>query len=615
MAQQVSAFDAQFLNFETGTNLAHIAALTILDPSGRPGGALTREDLVGLLKRRLHLAPPLRRRLVEVPFGLDHPYWAEDSEVDFDYHVRELALPPPGDDHKLAEQVARLHGSRLDRGRPLWEIYLIHGLAGGRVAIYTKVHHAAVDGVTGAEVLAAVMDFEPEPSAVPGPETVAEPEPAPDAMEMVIRGIGRVIDNPFALLRFVAEAMPRLDEVPFVAQLPGVGLLSRFVRRIGGGDAEPLPELPRMVVPRTPFSGPISRHRRFAFGQLPLDEVKRIKNAFGVTVNDVVMAMCATAMRRWLAKRDELPRQPLVAGIPVSTRGQAGNGTIANEVMLTMTTLPTDVADPGERLLSVNRSMRLLKERLAAAPAAWLLEFSQAMPAALSALAARSAFRIASRTAPAMNLLISNVPGPQTPLYVCGARVTALYPMSVITDVSGGINITVFSYDGKLGFGIVTDRDMVPDVWDLIDYLRDSLAEYGTLAAQREPGTAEPSKPAKQVRPAKPAKPAKAGKPAEQGKTAAPSKPAEQGKPAKRSKLMEPSKAVKPGKAAEQAKAAEQVKAAMPRRTAKAGAEAKGAATSGAGARGAEVTGGPRQEQGAAPRPRRTRKPPEPPSA
>ncbi|TQS28504.1 wax ester/triacylglycerol synthase family O-acyltransferase [Microbispora sp. KK1-11] len=554
MAQQVSAFDAQFLNFETGTNLAHIAALTILDPSGRPGGALTREDLIALLKRRLHLAPPLRRRLVEVPFGLDHPYWAEDREVDFDYHVRDLALPPPGDDHKLAEQVARLHGTRLDRGRPLWEIYLIHGLAGGRVAIYTKVHHAAVDGVTGAEVLTAVMDFEPEPAAVPAPEAGIEPQQAPDAVEMVIRGVARVLDNPFALLRFIAEAVPRLDEVPFVAQLPGAGLVSRFVRGIGGGDAEPLPELPRTVVPRTPFSGRISRHRRFAFGQLPLDEVKRIKNAFGVTVNDVVMAMCATALRRWLAKRDELPRQPLVAGIPVSTRGQAANGSAANEVMLTMTTLPTDVADPRDRLLSVNRSMSLIKERLAAASAAWLLEFSQAMPAALSALAARSAFRIASRAAPAMNLLVSNVPGPQTPLYVCGARVTALYPMSVITDVSGGINITVFSYDGRLGFGIVTDRDMVPDVWDLIDYLRDSLAEYGALAAPPEQRTAEQ------------------GKPAEPGK---------------------------PGKTAK------------PRRTAKAGAAARGAGAAGGPGRGPEQE----QGQGAAPKPRRTRKPPEPPPA
>ncbi|MBP2703820.1 wax ester/triacylglycerol synthase family O-acyltransferase [Microbispora sp. RL4-1S] len=491
MGQQLSAFDAQFLNFESGTNLAHIAGLTILDPSTAPGGAVTREDLIALLRRRLHLAPPLRRRLVEVPFGLDHPYWAEDREVDFDYHVRELALAPPGDDHRLAEQVARLHGRRLDRRRPLWELYLIHGLTGGRSAIYTKVHHAAIDGVTGVEVLAALMDFEPAPRDTPAPPEGEDVQEAPDTVEIVIRAVARVLDNPFALLRFVAEAMPRLDEVPLISQIPGAGLVSRVVRSVG---AERLPDLPRMVVPRTPFSGPVSQHRRFAFGRLPLDDVKHVKNAFGVTVNDVVMAMCAAALRRWLAKRDELPRVPLVVGVPVSTRGQPGNGSapaapLANEVMLTMTTIPTDLAGPEERLRSVNHSMRLIKERFAAAPATWLLEFSQAMPAALSALAARSAFRLASRRTGAMNLMISNVPGPQTPLYVCGARVLAQYPISVITDVSGGINITVFSYDGMLDFGVIVDRDMVPDVWDIIDYLGDALAELVALADAQGPKT------------------------------------------------------------------------------------------------------------------------------
>jgi len=486
MGRQLSALDAQFLNFETATNLAHIAGLTILDPSTAPGGVITRDDLVGLLRERLHLAPPLRRRLVEVPLGLDHPYWAEDEEVDFDYHVRELALAPPGSDHQLAAQAARLHSRRLDRRRPLWELYLIHGLAGGRVAVYTKVHHSAVDGVTGAEVLAALMDFTPEPREVPPLEDTPDvpvwesAERAPEPLEMIIRGVARVLDNPLALMRFFGEAVSRLDEVPIVSQIPGAGLLARLIR--GGTD---LPGLPRMSVPRTPFSGRVSEHRRFAFGALPLAEVKHVKNAFGVTVNDVVLALCATALRRWLDKRDELPRLPLVAGIPISTRGELPDDSLANEVMLAMTTIPTDVADPEERLKSVNQAMKLVKERFAAAPATWLLEFSQAMPAALSALANRSAFRLASRTAPAVNLLISNVPGPQSPLYICGGRVLAQYPMSVITDVSGGINITVFSYDGRIDFGIVVDREMVPDVWDLIDYLRDGLAELTELAGRQ----------------------------------------------------------------------------------------------------------------------------------
>ncbi|WP_067132008.1 WS/DGAT/MGAT family O-acyltransferase [Microtetraspora malaysiensis] len=473
MARQLSALDAQFLNFETSSNLAHIAGLAVLDPSTAPGGEVTRAALIELIKERAHLAPPLRRRLVQVPFRLDHPYWVEDREIDFDYHVREIALPRPGDDHQLGEQVARLHSRRLDRRRPLWELYLIHGLSGGRIAVYTKVHHSAIDGVTGAEVLAALMDLGPEPRReTPPPES--EPDTPPETVEMIVRGVGRVLENPGAAVRFLAGVMPRLDEIPVVSQIPGTGLVSRVVRGIG---AEPLPGLPRMTVPRTPFSGPISPHRRFAFGTLPLADVKRIKNAFGVTVNDVVLSLCATALRRWLVQRDELPREPLVAGIPISSRGLTEGDIPANEVVLAMATLPTDVADPGERLRGVSRSMKTVKDRYAAAPATWLLEFSEAMPAALSGLADRAAFRIASRTASAMNLMVSNVPGPQFPLYMCGARLLAHYPVSVITDVSGGINITVFSYDGSLDVGIVVDRDMVPDVWDFIDYLRDALDE------------------------------------------------------------------------------------------------------------------------------------------
>ncbi|MEO3857906.1 wax ester/triacylglycerol synthase family O-acyltransferase [Acrocarpospora sp. B8E8] len=478
MGRQLSALDAQFLNFETAANLAHIAGLTVLDPTSAPGGVVTKAGIIDLLRKRAHLAPPLRRRLVEVPFGLDHPYWAEDREVDFDYHVRELALPPPGNDHQLGEQVARLHGRRLDRRKPLWELYLIHGLAGGRVAIYTKVHHAAIDGIEGAEVLAALMDLTPEPREV---EPDDEPlETAPDLPEMVTRGFSRLLDNPSAVLRFVSNAVPRLDELPVVAQIPGAGLVARLIRGLGWTGDTPgpeLPDLPRLTVPRTPFSGPITPHRRFAFGRLPLADVKKVKNTHGVTVNDVVMALCATAVRRWLVQRDELPAEPLVVGIPFSTRGEADDDSIANQVLLATTTIPTDVADPVARLSIVSTAMAAVKERFSVAPATWLLEFSQAMPAALSGLADRAAFRLAARTVPVMNLMISNVPGPQLPLYICGARVLAQFPVSVITDVSGGINITVFSYDGFLDVGIVADREMVPDIWDFIDYLQDALAE------------------------------------------------------------------------------------------------------------------------------------------
>ncbi|MBB2913601.1 WS/DGAT/MGAT family acyltransferase [Streptosporangium becharense] len=477
--RQLSAVDTQFLNFETSTNVANIGGLAILS------GELSRTRLLSLLARRLHLAPPLRLRLAFVPLGLDHPYWTEDTRIDLDYHVREIALPAPGGDEQLGEQVARLHARPLDRRRPLWEMYLIHGLAGDRTALYTKVHHAAVDGVTGADVLASLLDVSPEPAEV----TMApprEPEERIGTEEMIARGVAKAVVNPVHLVRFLAEAVPRLDEIPVVSQLPGAGLVSRLTRDLTGrlyGTAD-LPSMPRMPVPRTPFSGPVSAHRRFAFSSLPLDDVKQVKNAFGVTVNDVVMALCAGALRRWLLKHGALPDQPLVAGVPFSLRSPADHRT-GNQVTLMITTLATQVADPVERLMAVRDAMRVIKERSSLAPARWLQEMSDMMPSALTGLAARAAFALFAGSAGPINVLISNVPGPQVPLYVSGVRLLSYHPVSVVTDASGGLNITVFSYDGSLDVGVIACREMVPDVWTITDHLRDALLELKLLVEQQ----------------------------------------------------------------------------------------------------------------------------------
>ena len=314
--RQLSPLDAQFLNFETDTNVANVAGLSILE------GEVSRDALVALVEDRSELVAQLRQRILPVPLGLDHPYWVDDDALDLDYHVRELALPAPGNDRQLAAQVARLHARRLDRRHPLWEMYLIHGLRGGRTALYTKLHHAAIDGMGGAEVLAAFMDVEPHPERRPRGRS-AEPELAPETAEMLVRTAGRMIANPAHLLRFLAAAMPYLDEIPLVSRLPGAVPVSRATRWLArqAGLAPEVPELPRLAVPRTPFNGPVSMHRRFAFTELPLDEIKRIKNAFGVTVNDVVMTLAATAVRRWLIAHDALPGEPLVAGVPFSLRG------------------------------------------------------------------------------------------------------------------------------------------------------------------------------------------------------------------------------------------------------------------------------------------------------
>ncbi|MFC4061718.1 wax ester/triacylglycerol synthase family O-acyltransferase [Planomonospora corallina] len=474
--RQLSAVDTQFLNFETDTTVANIAGLAILD------GMLTRGDLLSLLSGRIHLAAPLRERLAFVPFGLDHPYWVEEPRVDLDYHVRELALAPPGSDEQLGEQVARLHARRLDRRRPLWEMYLIHGLAGDRMALYTKVHHAAVDGVTGADVLAALLDISPEQASPPPPVPDRRPERISTA-EMLAKGVAKTVANPANAVRFLADAVPHLDEIPIVSQLPGAGLVSKVTRGLESRltRQDPGPALPRMVPPRTPFSGRISAHRRFAFVSLPLEDVKRVKNAFGVTVNDVVMTLCAGALRQWLLKHDALPDRPLVAGVPFSLRA-AGNQSTGNQVTLMITQLATQIADPVERLMAVRDAMGRIKSRSALAPAPWLQQISDMMPSALTGLAARAAFDFFAGAAGPINLLVSNVPGPQFPLYVCGARLLAYHPVSVITDMSGGLNITVFSYDGSLDVGVVSCREMVPDVWTITEHLRAALSELVLIA-------------------------------------------------------------------------------------------------------------------------------------
>ncbi|MGW4474331.1 WS/DGAT/MGAT family O-acyltransferase [Nonomuraea sp. NPDC004354] len=471
---QLSALDAQFLNFETATNVANIAGLAVLD------GPLLRRDLQDLLTQRLPHVAAMRRKLAPVPFGLDHPYWVHEDDLDLDYHVREIGLPPPGDDRQLAEQVSRLHARRLDRNRPLWEIYLIHGLAGGRTGLYTKIHHAAVDGVGGADVLAVLLDLTPVPA--PPPEVEPEPdEPAPSPLEMVGRALTRLAANPAQAVKFAARAVPHLDEIPVVSKVPGVELVSGLARTLAGtGDAPALPALP---APRTPFSGPISAHRRVAFVSLPLEEIKEVRKAFGVTVNDVVMAVCAGGLRAWLAAHGGVPDRPLVAGVPFSLH-ERGPG---NQVTIMTAPLAVHVEDPVARLEQVQAAMGRIKERFSLSPARWLREFSESMPAALMGLAARSAFQLVGHTAPPINVTISNVPGPQFPLYVCGARLLTFYPVSVITDVSGGVNITCFSYDGVLNIGVVTDRDMIPDAWEITDSLRDALAELRNEVFRKRP--------------------------------------------------------------------------------------------------------------------------------
>ncbi|PZS20934.1 MAG: hypothetical protein DLM57_00310 [Pseudonocardiales bacterium] len=482
--RQLSSLDAQFLNAETATTLTHVGGLTILDPVGAPGGQVTLGGLRTLVASRLHLVAPLRWRLHQVPLGLDLPYWVDAGSVDLEHHLREVHLGGPGTDTQLGEQIARLAETPLDRDKPLWECYLVHGLARGRQALYTKVHHAVIDGVSAAEILAVVLDLDPEPRQLPAPEVEAVAESSPGTAEMLQRGARHAMTRPLQLLRCAPVMLPHLLDVPGVSTTPGAGLLGTLaggVARLAGRPASTLPERPSSA-PSTPFNGPITTTRDFAFVALPLADIKAVKDALGFTVNDVVMALCTTALRRWLIDHDALPDSPLVASIPVSVRTAEQFGTAGNQISFMLAALPTGEADPARRLDLLHSSLASAKERFRATPARLLHEFSAVLPQAMHGLASRTALRAATLGGAPFNLFVSNVAGPQVPLYAAGARVTGNYPVSVVSDIGGGINITVMSYDGHLDFGIIVCRDMVADVWDIARHLRDALTELTALS-------------------------------------------------------------------------------------------------------------------------------------
>jgi diacylglycerol O-acyltransferase / wax synthase len=473
--QQLTGLDAAFLALDSPTAYGHVGSVSILDPP-EGGEALTLERLTELIESRLHLVPPFRRRLVEVPFGLDQPYWIEDPDFDIEFHVRELALPAPGDDHQLAVQAARLHARPLDRRRPLWETYLIHGLQGGKQAIYVKVHHAAIDGVSGNDLLAALMDTSPEPREIDEPDPW-RPETEPGAAQLLARSAASLATNPVRAARVSVDIVRSLPAVIGSPARPWLPLIDRFLLRRNRGVVLSAPPL---IAPATPFNKNIGPHRRWAFTSVPLAEVKAIKNAAGVTVNDVVMALCAGALRTWLQKHDALPDGPLVASVPVSIRTEEQKGTHGNRVSAVITSLPTHLADPAARLAAVHEGMRVAKEQHNAMPADLLTDIAEFSMPALANQANRLATRLRLlERVPPFNLIISNVPGPNVDLYLAGARLDGIYPLSAIAD-GQGLNLTVLGSNGKLNFGALADRDLVPDVDLIIEALKDEIA---TLSA------------------------------------------------------------------------------------------------------------------------------------
>jgi len=491
--RQLTSLDAQFLGVETASTYGHVGGLAVYDPSTAPGGTLEIADVCRLLSERMHLLPPFRWRLVPVPLGIDLPYWVEDPDFDLDFHIRESAVPPPGDDRRLAETVARIFARPLDRSRPLWELYLIQGLQDGRAALLTKVHHAMVDGVSGNEILGVLLDSSPEGRELPPVPGEPAGERVPGDLEMLGRGLLGIPRQPLRALRSLPSALPNLTALPGANAFPAVPRITGALSRVRGHDPSVL-EVTTARPPKTSFNGRVGPHRRFAFGSLSLETVKRLKNELGITVNDVVVALCATAVRDWLLDRDELPEDPLVAMIPVSVRTEEEAGTYGNRISTMIVPIPTNVEDPRERLLRAHEYLRSAKDHHRALPADLLTDATSFIPPAVAARAARTTMDILGRTRPPLNLVISNVPGPREPIYCAGAELQANYPVSVVID-GVGLNMTVMSYRDHLDFGIIADRDQVDDAWALMDGTAAALDELETAICGKRPATANGRRP------------------------------------------------------------------------------------------------------------------------
>ncbi len=464
--RRMSGIDAAFLYGETPSWHMHVSAIVLLDPGEHPGG-FSFEEFRRRVASRIHLVPQFRWRLVEVPLGLDRPGWVEDPDFDLDSHIRRIGVPPPGGPEQVGNLVGDLVSIKVDRRRPLWEFWVIEGIEGGKVALLAKVHHSIVDGVSGSELATVLFDVEPDPPD-PEPEVERPVEPFPPLSELFARGAVSTATVPFRVAQFAGQTLRQ-----------GVTFLG-FQRRTA---PPPVP----FQAPRTRFNAELSPNRRFAYTSVSLDEVKRVRRTFDVKVNDVVLALCAGSLRRWLAEHDEIPSSPLIAQVPVSLRADGDTTSVGTQVGAMFASLATDVEDPVARLEAINASTAGAKEMQRALAADKIMGLTETTPPGLISLAARmyTAAGLDSRTPPVMNLIISNVPGPPFPLYCAGARIEALLPMGPLL-YGTGINVTVFSYLDQIGFGFLTCKEVVPGHWDLADGIRESLAELVAAAEVRE---------------------------------------------------------------------------------------------------------------------------------
>lgn len=457
MNDRLSPLDVSFLYMETTTTPMHVGGVCVFEP---PAAGFDYDRLVELISQRIGLVPRYRQKVKWVPGRLANPVWVDDPDFDVTYHVRRSALPKPGNREQLKDLVARLQSRQLDRNRPLWEIYLVEGLEDGQVAIITKTHHAMVDGVSAVDIGTVILDLEPTPREVP--EDDWSPRKEPSTIGLVAGALTELITRPSGALdtarAAVVDARATAGKVAAVAG--GVLAQARLMAR---------------QAPDTPLNVPIGEQRRFGMADTELDDYKRVRKAHGGTVNDVVLATVSGALRTWLLTRGEsvTPTTVIRAMVPVSVRPDEQKGELGNRVSSYFVDLPVGEGSAVMRLHQVSFAMRGHKESGSAVGADALVQLSGFAPPTIHALGART---VSVMTRRLFNVVVTNVPGPQFPLYAAGARMLSMYPVVPLAK-NQAVSIGLTSYNGGVYYGLNADRDAMPDIDVLATCLEESLAE------------------------------------------------------------------------------------------------------------------------------------------
>jgi diacylglycerol O-acyltransferase / wax synthase len=460
--QRLSGLDASFLYLETSDQPMHVCSIMELDTSTMPGG-YTFDRLRDALSLRIRAMPQFREKLANSRLNLDRPVWVDDNNFDIDRHLHRIGLPPPGGRAELSEICGHIASLPLDRRRPLWEMWVIEGVAGtdchrdGRIGVMIKVHHAGVDGVTGANLMSQLCTTEAD-------------APAPDPVD----GVGGASGWEIAaggLVRFASRPLHLANVVPGTVSSV-VGTLLRA--REGQTMARPF------AAPRTVFNARISGRRNVALAKLDLEDIKTVKNHFGVKVNDVVMALVSGVLRQYLAERNALPDTSLVATVPVSVHGKSDRPG-RNQVSGMFSSLQTHIADPVERLKAIAEANSVAKQHSSAIGATLLQDWTQFAAPAVFGIAMRVYARTRLTEMPVHNLVVSNVPGPQIPLYMLGCEVKAMYPLGPIFHGSG-LNITVMSLNRNLDVGLISCPQLLPDLWAMADEFAIGMQELRAIA-------------------------------------------------------------------------------------------------------------------------------------